>query len=376
MPKRIPFLDLHAHFPMHTPFPPEPFTNPGDEWKKAAFDVLNDTANYENGKPRVSLDNWFKDTGNRVTGFGSVLYDPEDELFVSTGVNPRPCAIHHVEAQLKNVEDEIHADGRVQIAYNPDQVEHFLTNGQPFIFHTVEGGFSLGGDKTKVQELASLGVASLIPAHLLYRSVATCENAFPPLIEPAFDEELKHQPELGLTQLGCDIVEACFQNKVIVDITHARSDAQADIFKIADGFPKLPLISSHNSVRGINPAKLNLSDQAILRIQQSNGVIGVIFYTQWLRTGLDDPRGDAQLITDVIDYIHGVTNSFDNIAIGSDLDGFIDPIQLCSNYSKMSAIVDPIMYRYGQIAGEKILYRNALRVLHAGWTGIHHRGIR
>jgi len=374
MPTHIPFLDLHAHFPMHTAFPPEPFTKPGDKWKKAAFDALNNTANYEKGKPRVSLDHWFSDTGNRVTGFGSVLYDPEDELFVDTGDKPRPEAICHVKAQLRNVTDEIRKDGRVQIAYNPAQVCDFLEHDQPFIFHTVEGGFSLGGDPCKVKELASLGVAALIPAHLLYRSVATCENAFPRLIEPLFDDQLNNQPTLGLTQLGCDIVEACFQNKVIVDITHARSDAQRDIFGIADGYPDLPLISSHNAVRGINPACLNLSDDAILRIQKSNGVIGVIFYTEWLKKEPADERGDVQLITDVIDYIHHVTKSFDHIAIGSDLDGFIKPVHLCSNYSRMSAIVDPLVYRYGQIAGEKILYRNALRVLHGGWAGIQHRG--
>jgi microsomal dipeptidase-like Zn-dependent dipeptidase len=372
MPTHIPFLDLHAHFPMHTPFPPEPFADPADKWKKAAFDALNNMANYEKGKPRVSLDNWFRDTGNRVTGMGSVLYDPEDELFVNTGVKPRPGAICHVEAQLRNVTDEIQRDGRVQIAYNPNQVEDFLTHQQPFIFHTVEGGFSLGGKPEKVKELASLGVAALVPAHLLYRSVATCENAFPPLIEPLFKEQLDSQPNEGLTSLGYDIVEACFKNKVIVDITHARSDAQRDIFKIADGYPDLPLISSHNAVRRINSATLNLSDEAILRIQKSEGVIGVIFYTEWLRTGTGDDRDDVQLITDVIDAIHTVTKSFENIAIGSDLDGFIDPIKLCSNYSKMSAIVDPIIYRYGRLVGEKILYRNAQRVLHRGWTGISH----
>jgi microsomal dipeptidase-like Zn-dependent dipeptidase len=357
---------------MHTPFPPEPFTNPDDQWKKFAFDAINNKANYENGKPRVSLLNWFSDKGNRVTGFGSVLYDPEDELFVDTGDKPRPEAICHVEAQLRNVTNEIRKDGRVQIAYNPAQVCDFLKHDQPFIFHTVEGGFSLGGDPCKVKELASLGVAALIPAHLLYRSVATCENAFPPLIEPIFDDQLKHQPCFGLTQLGIDIVEACFENHVIVDITHARADAQCDIFGIADGYPNQPLISSHNAVRGINPAPLNLSDEAILRIQKSHGVIGVIFYTEWLKNHQD--RADIQLITDVIDYIHSVTKSFDNISIGSDLDGFIHPIDLCSNYSKMSAIVDPILYRYGQLAGEKILYRNALRVLECGWAGIHHRG--
>jgi microsomal dipeptidase-like Zn-dependent dipeptidase len=369
MPARIPFLDLHAHFPMHTPFPPIPFSDPLDEWKKLAFDSLNALANYENGKPRVSREHWFGDLGNRVSGFGSVLYDPEDELLVTTGTKPRPDAIKHVEAQLTNVEKEIHCDNRVKIVYNPGDVEDCLNHDVPFLFHTLEGGFSLGGDPRNVVALAQKGVASLTPAHLLYRSVATCENAFPPIIEPLFDAELKHQPNLGLTQLGCQVVEACFQNRMIVDITHARHDAQQEIFDIADGYPQLPLISSHNSVRGILNVGLNLSDEAIAHIQKSNGVIGVIFYTQWLRTGAADPRSDIQLITDVIDYIYQKTGTFDHIAIGSDLDGFIEPIEICSNYSKMSSLVDPILYRYGQVAGEKILYRNALRVLHAGWKG-------
>jgi len=374
MPARIPFLDLHAHFPMHTPFPPMPFQDPLDEWKIAAFHTLNGLANYEHGNPRVSLEHWFADQGNRVSGFGSVLYDPEDELFVDTGDKPRPDAIKHIEAQRNNVEKEIAGDGRVQIAYSPAQVEDYLKRDVPFIFHTLEGGFSIGGDAAKVAELAGLGIASIIPAHLLYRGVATCENAFPPLVEAAFEAELKDQPDFGLSKIGCQIVEACFQNKVLVDITHARGDAQSDIFKIADGYPGLPLISSHNSVRGIMPAGLNLSDDAIRRIQKSNGVIGVIFYKHWLQKDVFDTRSDVRLITDVIDYIHGVTNSFDHIAIGSDLDGFIDPIGICSNYSKMSAIVDPITQRYGQTAGEKILYRNALRVLYSGWGGIQAKG--
>src|SRR5215813_175525 len=245
MATRIPFLDLHAHFPMHTPFPPMPFDNPFDEWKKLAFDTLNHLANYEGGKPRVSLSNWFADTGNRVTGFGSVLYDPEDELLVNTGDKPRPKAIDHIKAQLCNVEKEVKS-ADVAIARNPNEVEEHLNHRQPFLFHTLEGGFSLSGCTNNVGDLAKLGIAAITPAHLLYRGVATCENAFPPLIEPLFDAELKNQPNCGLSSLGHDIVEACFINRVIVDITHTRSDAQKDIFDIADGYADLPLISSHN----------------------------------------------------------------------------------------------------------------------------------
>jgi microsomal dipeptidase-like Zn-dependent dipeptidase len=118
-------------------------------------------------------------------------------------------------------------------------------------------------------------------------------------------------------------------------------------------------------------AGLNLSVDTIRRIQQSNGTIGVIFYRHWLRRldGQND-RDDIQLITDVIDYIHRVTSSYENVSIGSDLDGFMDPIELCSNYTKMSRIAIALVAKYGQSIAEKILFRNALRVLHAGWSGV------
>jgi microsomal dipeptidase-like Zn-dependent dipeptidase len=314
----IKFIDLHAHFPMHTRFPPMPFENPLDFWKAGVFDTLNATVNFEDLKPRVSLDRWFKDNQNfAVTGLGSVLYDAQDDFFVGTA--PIPRAIDHICAQIKNVEAEINADGRVNIAYTPAQVEGFLNAGQRFIFHTLEGGFSVGDSAANVNTLADAGVAYIIPAHLLYRGVATCENGFPPSVFPLFKRELEEQPNLGLTDLGKAIVETCFQRGVIVDITHARADARQDIFEIAAGYPDRPLISSHNGVQAICDAGLNLSDDSIKRIQQSNGIIGVIFYPQWLRhLEGDDPRPDLQLITDVIDYIYAVTSSYENIGIGSD----------------------------------------------------------
>ena len=38
-----------------------PFENPPDVWRKIAFDAMNATLNYENFKPRVSLEHWFAD---------------------------------------------------------------------------------------------------------------------------------------------------------------------------------------------------------------------------------------------------------------------------------------------------------------------------
>jgi microsomal dipeptidase-like Zn-dependent dipeptidase len=367
------FIDLHAHFPMHTPFPPLPFADPKDAWKKPLFDGMNLALNYELGAPRVSLERWFKDDPEfGVTGFGSVLYDPEDEFLVESGAVPIPGAIYHTRAQLANVEREIQSEPRVEIVRNPKELDRCLANGTRFLFHTLEGGLALGGDARNVEALARLGVASITPAHLLYRGVSTCENGFPPLAALLFKHELEHQPVFGLSQLGKAIVEACFEHGIIVDIAHARGDAQHEIFEIGrTGFPTRPIICSHNSVRAVSDAPLNLSNEALLAIKATRGVVGVIFYTHWLRRQHQiDLRGDLRLITDVIDHIRLITGSYDHVAIGSDLDGFIDPIRTCSNYSEMSILSKHLIDTYGAANAERILFENARRVLHEGWTGV------
>jgi len=114
-----------------------------DFWKKPLFDTINATLNYEAFKPRVSLDHWFADDPNFcVTGFGSVLYAVQDDFFV--GTKPIPQAINHIRAQLNYVDDDIRRDGRVQIARSPREVDSFLQTNQRFLFHTLEGGLSLG----------------------------------------------------------------------------------------------------------------------------------------------------------------------------------------------------------------------------------------
>src|SRR6202007_2808583 len=141
-----------------------------------------------------------------------------------------------------------------------------------------------GGNPDNLSVLAKRGVAYVIVAHLFFRGVATCVNAFPFLPDPIFDVLNPDQdPDVGLTTLGRAIVDRLFQAKILVDITHCSERAQDAIFAIAEDYPGQPVISSHNGVRGESDYPLNLSDRAISRIADSGGVIGVILFPHWLR---------------------------------------------------------------------------------------------
>ena len=201
--------------------------------------------------------------------------------------------------------------------------------------------------------------------------MATCSNAFPFLPDELFQALNPDQdPAVGLTPLGFKIVERIFRERILVDITHSSDKAQADVFEVAAGFPGRPLISSHNGVRGRSNYRLNLSDAALERIAASGGIVGVILASHWLRQPEDQlcGRDGFDLVFDTIDYIAAKTGSFDHVGIGSDFDGFIRPVKGCEDYGHTPALVSAIEQRYGEHA-EAILWRNALRVLEAGWQG-------
>ncbi len=61
-------------------------------------------------------------------------------------------------------------------------------------------------------------------------------------------------PNVGLTQPGYDLIQALFNNQIIVDITHASQFAQEQIFDLAFSLQLRscsPIISSHNALQSI-----------------------------------------------------------------------------------------------------------------------------
>jgi microsomal dipeptidase-like Zn-dependent dipeptidase len=114
--------------------------------------AANQLLNYPAGKPRVSLANLLAGADG---GIGSVLYDPDDEFFHDA--NPVAGAFGDLLAQMDNVEKEI--AGEVDVVRNPNDLQTHLDARKKFLFHCVEGAFSLSGDETNVDSLAARGVA-------------------------------------------------------------------------------------------------------------------------------------------------------------------------------------------------------------------------
>jgi microsomal dipeptidase-like Zn-dependent dipeptidase len=135
---------------------------------------------------------------------------------------------------------------------------------------------------------------------------------------------------------------------------------------------RVPLIASHMACR-FGSLEYNFSDETIARAAQRGSVIGVIFCDHYITSGLR--RGPTKTFDDTveamtrhIDRVHDVTGSYDNVALGSDLDGFIKPtVKGLEDISQTPVLRAALTERYGPDVAEQICAGNALRLLRSYW---------
>jgi microsomal dipeptidase-like Zn-dependent dipeptidase len=182
------------------------------------------------------------------------------------------------------------------------------------------------------------------------------------------------QGRTGLTQLGRAAVDAMIDNHILVDITHMGEASIADTFdllKARGRQRRIPLLASHVACR-MDGLEYNLSDATISGVAERNGVLGVIDCQHYIEDGLRETESfddSFELICTHIDHIRKVTDSFDHVAIGSDLDGYIKPaLAGLEHMGKMKRLQDALHDRYGLEVARKVCSDNALRVLRATWS--------
>ena len=310
----------------------------------------------------------------------SVLYAPLNEMDLGKryGSPPGGGYFSDLLAELQLVQDHAatHSD-EIAVAHSPAELDELVRGGRKALIHCIEGGFQLGHDEAEVGEhvrtLAGRGVAYVTVAHLFWRAVATNAPALPFLPDWLYHLVFP-QPDEGLTELGKAAVEAMVDEGILVDVTHMSARSIEDTFALLqrrDPVAEVPLIATHMACR-FGGLEYCLTDETIRRIGERGGVLGCILCEHYITSGLRKRvRGFDDSVAAVckhIDQIRELTGSFDNVAIGSDLDGYIKPaLPGLEHMGRMAPLQQALRERYGAADAEKICSANALRVLRAAW---------
>jgi len=160
---------------------------------------------------------------------------------------------------------------------------------------------------------------------------------------------------MSLTDLNCEIVDACRDAGILIDLAHINRRGFFDAVARKPG----PLLVSHTGVAGVTPHWRNIDDEQVRAVADSGGVIGVIFAPRFL--GQDGLDGVVAHLTHLLSVA-----GEDAVALGSDWDGFIRPTKGLSSPAELPNLTEALL-RAGlsPTTIHKILGDNVLRLLRA-----------
>ncbi len=373
-------VDLHAHYPMHLSaastlarMADHHRAGWGDKIRALILNLANRLANYpKSGQPAVTIPNL------KAGGVGvvlSVLYQPFDEIDLDEkyGAPPRGSYFADLEAQLAAVETNVARFGAdAAVVKNHNQLDAARAQGKVALIHAVEGGFHLGDTPERVRDnvarLAGHGVAYVTLAHLFWRDIATNAPALPFLPDWLY-QLLFPQPAKGLSNLGLAALDAMVEQRILIDLTHMSGPAMTETLDRLDTIDpqrRVPVVATHGAY-AFGDLKYNLRDAQLEAIAARRGVVGLIACKHYMTDGLSQPSTFDDTIATLcrhIDKIHDVTGSYDAIAFGSDLDGFIKPtLPGLETPAAFASVEARLTARYGAAIAEQICSTNALRVL-------------
>ena len=351
----------------------------GSPWRGWLLDILSRMFNYEGpgGAPAVTVELLREGDVGAVL---SVLFEPFDEMDLSEpyAAPPKPVYFKNLEGQMDRVEAALereHELGRAQLVRNPKDMDAAMAAGEIAFIHCIEGAFAVGATEAEmsrnVATLAQRGVAYITLAHLFYRGVAQNAPAIPFMPDWLYKVTFPQPGDAGITPLGEAALRAMVEHRVLVDITHMNQKAIDHAFKLLDA--DTPVIASHIACR-VGSAEYNLTDDTIREVSRRGGVLGVIVCEHWASDGPPPTpktfEESVEVVCTHIDRIVQVTGSHDNVAIGTDLDGYIKPaLHHLEHEGRMKALEAALVARYGAERARKYCSENLLALLRSYWRG-------
>ncbi len=218
---------------------------------------------------------------------------------VSTWTSLLQRALYQARRLHRAAED---SNGRLTVIQTRADLAKFIEHrradrGKVAGFLGIEGAQALEGDVANLDRLFDAGFRMIGVTHF-------------------FDNEMGGSAhgvdKAGLTEDGKKLIRRMEQKKVFVDLAHASPKVIDDVL----GMATRPVIVSHSGVRGTCDNQRNLSDDQLVGIAKTGGVVGIGFW----ETAVCGK--DAKAIARAIRYTVNLIG-VDHVGLGSDNDGAV-----------------------------------------------------
>jgi membrane dipeptidase len=258
----------------------------------------------------------------------------------SPGKTPLKTFNEALEVNRKLVDQ---TNGAIRIARSFKEAGEIRASGSIPMVLLMEGADVLEGRLSLLGELSTKGLA-------VVGIVAGHSNGFA-------DVAVAPRENGGLTEKGVELVDACRENGLVVDLTHASKQTFWDTLSIQSGV----VFVSHSAARALMDHHRNLNDLQILALARYGGALGLVLNPDFLVPGGAKNGASIEDVVAHVMHIKGI-GAIDGLALGTDFNG-INPPRGLEDVSLLPSLTNALV-RQGlsdsEIAG--ILGGNAQRV--------------
>src|SRR5713226_4565420 len=316
--------------------------------------------------------------------FFSIWVEPE--LFGGGGER----AIKRADVQIEAVRNLAAKHPETwELATAAADVRRIASSGKIAALMGMEGGYAIDEKIENVGRYYQMGVRYLSPAWSVSTSWAGSSG----------DEIGKTR---GLNLFGKQVIREMNRLGMMVDVSHLSDKAFWDIVNTSTN----PVIATHSGCRAITDVPRNLTDEMIVALAKTGGVVNVIFYPEHIEPGYaekkkkvdgeiaslvqrasDEEKGDDAhkkmardrvrreeylkrlppvYVTRIVDHIDHIVKlvGIDHVGIGSEFDGIqVVPAVLKSVAYLPNLTAELLRRGYSETDIDKILGGNMLRVM-------------
>ena len=240
--------------------------------------------------------------------------------------------------------------GRARLCRSSDDITACRTDGVLAMVAHIEGADALDEQGEQLHAFWQAGVRSIGPFWNL------CSH-FGEGVSGTFPGSPDTGP--GLTAAGKRLIQQAGELKMMIDVSHMNSKTFWETARLS----RAPLVASHSNAHALCPQPRNLTDDQLMAIRDSGGLVGINFGNAFLRAdGKRDADTPLTAIVKHCDHLMKIMGS-DNVAFGSDFDGITPPAAL-GDVSGMPRLLAAFQEAgYDQTLIEKLAWGNWQRVL-------------
>ena len=247
------------------------------------------------------------------------------------------------------------SEGRIEICRDAASIRRCLdANIIAAVMH-LEGAEGIDAGLTSLEAFHQAGLRSIGP-------VWSRPNQFGHGVPFRFPSTPDTGP--GLTEAGKDLIRACNELRIAIDLSHLNEQGFWDVAKLSAA----PLIASHSNAHAVCPSSRNLTDDQIRAIGQSGGMIGLNFANGFLRPdGLWRNDTGFDILLRHLDHLIGLAG-IDHVGLGSDFDGARIPA-IIGDVAGLPALQQAMRsHGHDHATIRKLCYENWLHVLERTWA--------